>query len=214
MVSRTTVFARWVDDLIQWQYSSWGQARADNLARARILGVEQELRLVFGRWGRLVGQATFLDARDRSANAAANGNQLPFHPRYRGYLRPELVRVGLAGGLALGAYADAELRDAATTPTPRTWWTCGRACWSVAASRVAWPRARLRVTASAANLTGTQREDVDNWSLPGRTVFLALAYAPFGADEAAPTIFDPTLRSVNECRTRSQCRCNVIRSRR
>ena len=98
VVSRTTAFASWVDDLIQWQYASWGQARADNLGRARILGVEQELRLAFGRWGRLIGQGTFLDARDRSANVAANGNQLPYHARYRGYIRPELVRLGLFGG--------------------------------------------------------------------------------------------------------------------
>ena len=57
---------------------------------------------------------------------------------------------------------------------------------------VAWPRGRVRMTASAANLTGTRREDVDGWALPGRTVFLALAYAPIGAgDEAGAAIFDP-----------------------
>ncbi len=189
VMSRTTAFASWVDDLIQWQYSSWGQARADNLSRARILGVEQELRLMFGRWGRLVGQGTVLDARDRSANLAATGKQLPFHSRYRGYLRPELVRLGLPAGLALGAYADAELRvqdyaDPANLVDLRTRVLVG------CGVTLAWPRSRLRVTASAANLTGTQREDVDNWSLPGRTVFLTLAYAPFGAgDDAA--IFDP-----------------------
>ena len=110
VLSRTTAFASWVDDLIRWQYASWGQARADNTARARILGVEQELRLTFGRWGRVIGQGTVLDARDRSGSLAASGNQLPYHPRYRGYLRPELVRIDLPAGLALGAYADAELR--------------------------------------------------------------------------------------------------------
>ena len=72
----------------------WGQARADNLARARILGVEQELRLGLGRHARLVGQATYLDARDRSDNTATNDNQLPFHPRYR-WLRA--ARVGARG---------------------------------------------------------------------------------------------------------------------
>ena len=40
--------------------------------------------------------------------------------------------------------------------------------------------------------TGTQRQDIDNWTLPGRTLFLALAYAPFGADgDAGAPIFDP-----------------------
>jgi iron complex outermembrane receptor protein len=189
-VSRTTAFAAWVDDLIQWQYASWGQARADNLARARVLGVEQELRLVFGRRVRLVGQATVLDARDRSANLAAYDNQLAFHPRYRGYLRPELVRVPLPAGLTLAAYADAELRahdyaDPANLVDLRARLLVG------CGVTVVWPRGRLRVTASAVNLTGTQREDVDNWSLPGRAGFLSLAYAPVGADDPGSPIFDP-----------------------
>jgi len=191
VVSRTTAFASWVDDLIVWQFSSWGQGRADNVARARVLGVEQELRLEIGRRGRLVGQATVLDARDRSDNAAAFGKQLPFHPRYRGYLRPELVQVALPAGLALGAYADADLRtydyaDPANLVDLRSRLLVG------CGVTVAWPRARLRVTASAANLTGTRREDVADWALPGRTVFLALAYAPIGVgDEAGAAIFDP-----------------------
>jgi iron complex outermembrane receptor protein len=191
VVSRTTVFASSVDDLIVWQYSSWGQARADNTARARVLGVEQELRLEIGRWGGLVGQATVLDARDRSDSAAYYGKQLPFHPRYRGYLRPELVRVALPAGLALGAYADADLRT--YDYEDRTNLVDLRARLLVGCGvTVAWPRGRLRMTASAANLTGTRGEDVGDWALPGRTFFLALAYAPIGAgDETGAAIFDP-----------------------
>ena len=192
VLSRTTAFASWVDDLIQWQYASWGQARADNMARARIVGVEQELRLLFGRWGRLVGQGTVLDARDRSGSLAANGNQLPYHARYRGYLRPELVRIDLPAGLALGAYADAEMRMRYFTDAANL---LDQGCSS--ARRLRRHRrpgraARLRVTASAANLTDTRLQDVDTWSLPGRTVFLALAYAPFGAgDGGGSAIFNP-----------------------
>jgi iron complex outermembrane receptor protein len=191
VVSRTTAYASWVDDLIQWQYTAWGQARSGNLGRARILGVEQELRLVFGRWGRLIGQGTVADARDQSANVAANGNQLPFHARYRGYLRPELVRIDLPAGLALGAYADAELRMRYFTDAANLLDQGSRVILGCGVT-LAWPRGRLRVTASAANLTGTRRADIDNWTLPGRMVFLALAYAPFGADgDAGAPIFDP-----------------------
>jgi outer membrane cobalamin receptor len=190
VVSRTTAFAAQVDDLIQWQYASWGQARADNLGHARILGLEQELRLTLGRHVGVVGQATYLDARDRSDNLAAYDNQLPLHPRYRGYLRSELARVALPAGLQAGAYADAELRmhdfvDPANLVDlhARLFLGCG--------VTLALPRARLRATASAVNLTGTQREDIDNWSLPGRAVFFAIAYAPIGADAgAASAIFD------------------------
>ena len=55
-----------------------------------------------GRHARVVGQGTFLDARDRSAAPAASGNQLPFHPRYRGYVRPELVRMDLPAAAGAG----------------------------------------------------------------------------------------------------------------
>jgi vitamin B12 transporter len=190
VVSRTIAFGALVDDLIQWQYASWGQARADNLARARVLGVEQELRLGLGRHTRLVAQATYLDARDRSANAASNGNQVPFHPRYRGYARPELVRVGVGGGVELEAYADAELRAGSYADSAnlvdfgtRVLLGCG--------VTVAWPRAHLRLTGSAANLTGSRKEDLGDWALPGRSVFLALSYAPVGDDTSGASMFNP-----------------------
>jgi iron complex outermembrane receptor protein len=190
VISRTTLFGARVDDLIQWQYSSWGQARADNLGRARIAGVEQELRLSFGRWGRLVGQGTYLDARDESDNAATHGKQIPYHPRWRAYLRPEFVRIPLPAGLELGAYADADARLHSYTDganlvdySSRLLIGCGV---SLASS---W--AHLRLTASAANLTDTRQQDVDSWALPGRAVFVALAYAPFGGDDGGGAIFNP-----------------------
>ncbi len=191
VTSRTIVFGALVDDLIQWQYASWGQARADNLARARILGVEQELRLGLGRHARIVGQATYLDARDRSANTASNGNQVPFHPRYRGYARPELVRVGVGGGIELGAYADAELRAGSYADSANLVDFGTRVLLGCGVS-VAWPRAHLRLTGSAANLTGSRKEDLGDWALPGRSVFVALAFAPVGdADAAGATMFNP-----------------------
>ena len=188
VASRTTLFGALVDDLIQWQYTPWGQARADNVGRARIGGIEQELRLSFGRWGRLVGQGTYLDARDESDDASAHGKQLPHHPRWRAYLRPELVRIPLRAGLELGAYADADARLQSYTDRAnlldhsRLLIGCGL---SLAA-----PRAHLRLTASAANLTDTRLEDVDAWALPGRAVFVALAYAPLGGDDGGSAIFN------------------------
>jgi len=57
---------------------------------------------------------------------------------------------------------------------------------------LAWPRGRLRATASAVNLTGTQLQDVPTSPLPGRAVFFAVAYAPIGGDgEAGSAFFDP-----------------------
>jgi vitamin B12 transporter len=190
ITSRTTLFGARVDDLIQWQYSSWGQARADNLGRARIAGVEQELRLSFGRWGRLVGQGTYLDARDESDNAATYGKQLPYHPRWRAYLRPEIVRIALPAGLELGAYADADARLQNYTDGANLLYYSSRLLVGCGVSLAA-PRAHLRLTASAANLTDTRQQDVDSWALPGRAVFVALAYAPVGGDDGPAAAFNP-----------------------
>ena len=190
LTSRTTVFSARVDDLIQWQYSSWGQARADNLGRARIAGVEQEVRLSLGRWGRVVGQGTYLDARDDSDNTATHGKQIPYHPRWRAYLRPEVARIPVPGGLELGAYADADARLHSYTDGANLVDHARRLIIGCGVS-LAWPRAHMRLTGSAANLTDTRQEDVDAWSLPGRAVFVALAYAPVGGDGGGAAIFDP-----------------------
>jgi outer membrane cobalamin receptor len=173
--SRTVVFGALVEDLIQWQSSAWGQARADNIAAARVWGAEQELRLEPARWFRVVGQFTYLVATDASDNAARRGKQIPFHPRYRGYLRPELVRLGLPGGLTLSLYADGDLRGQ-TFADPANLQPFGTRLLLGAGAGLAWMDGRLRLTASAANLTASRVEDFGDWSLPGRSVYFALAY--------------------------------------
>ena len=173
--SRTVAFGALVDDLIQWQSSSWGQARAGNIASARVWGAEQELRLEPGRWFRVVGQLTYLVAKDASDNVSRRGKQIPFHPRYRGYLRPELIRVGLPGGAALSMYVDGDLRGQ-TYADPANLQPFGTRLLLGAGASVAWMDGRLRLTASAANLTGSRIEDFGDWSLPGRSVYFALGY--------------------------------------
>jgi outer membrane cobalamin receptor len=173
--SRTVVFGALVDDLIQWQSSAWGQARADNIASARVWGAEQELRLEPARRLRIVGQFTYLVATDSSTNVARRGKQIPFHPRYRGYLRPELVRIALPGDLMLSMYVDGDLRGQ-TYADPANLQPFGTRLLLGAGASVAWMQGRLRLTASAANLTGSRIEDFGDWSLPGRSVYFALAY--------------------------------------
>jgi iron complex outermembrane receptor protein len=181
--SRSALFGALVDDLIEWQVASWGQARAGNLGRARIYGAEQELRLGVGRHARVTGQLTYLAALDASDNAAARNRQIPFHPRYAAYARPEAVRVPLPGGTELGVFADADLR-AQTYGDPANLNALGTRVLIGAGLSVAWPRAHVRVIGSAANLTNTQTEDIVDWTLPGRSFFVALAYAPIGGDDA------------------------------
>jgi iron complex outermembrane receptor protein len=179
--SRTTLFGTLADDLIDWT-RSLGPSRAVNVGSARIYGVEQELTLAAGRHFRLTGQGTAMVALDESGLAASQGKQLPNHPRYTAYARPELGHLSLPAGLELALYADAavflyDFADRAqVTKIP------DHAIIGAGAS-VDYPRARLRVTASALNLTDYGPTwDLDYWPLPGRTLFLALAYNSTAAD--------------------------------
>ena len=190
IVSRTTAFASSADDLIEWQFSPWGQARADNVGRARIWGVEQEVRLATARHFRVTAQATYLSATNLSNDTAMFGHQLPFHPRLHGYARPELKGFALPGGFEVGVYADADVRAWAFSDRSnhqdvgaRVLVGAGLAC--------AHPKSHLRLTASAVNLTNTRQLDVSAWSLPGPSVFLALAYLPLGDRDPADSGFDP-----------------------
>ncbi|HXU61851.1 MAG TPA: TonB-dependent receptor [Polyangia bacterium] len=180
--SHTTLFGSLADDLIYWQPTSGGPARAENLNRARIFGVEQELQLGVGRHARLVAQATYLVAEDESDTPTTRGKQVPHHPRLSGYARPELVRVALPAGLEVGAYADAAIlagdyEDAANVFAIPTQVLVG------AGASLARPRWGLRLTVSALNLSDVQAWNVSTWPLPGRTVFVSVAYDSTPAQE-------------------------------
>jgi outer membrane cobalamin receptor len=192
VTSRTGLFAARVDQLIRWQSASWGQARAGNLAEARVWGAEQEVRIALGRHVRTIAQATYLRAVDESDNPGTHGRQLPFRPRVSGYLRPELVHVPLPAALELAAYADADVRGQ-TYGDSGNLLLLGPRLLVGAGLTVAAPRAGLRLTASAANLTDDRRGDFVDWALPGRTLFVTLAYAPvgLGPESATSPIFDP-----------------------
>jgi outer membrane cobalamin receptor len=180
--SRTTLFGALADDLIDWTHTLGGPSRAENVGSARVYGVEQELTLAAGRHFRLVGQGTVTMALDDSGLDASNGKQLPNHPRYTVYARPELGHLRLPAGLELALYADAAafLHDYADSSQVMK--IPDHAIIGAGAS-LAYPRARVRVTASALNLTNYGPTwDLANWPLPGRTLFLALAYDSTAAD--------------------------------
>ena len=180
--SRTTLFGALADDLIDWQRTSAGPSRALNIGSARVYGVEQELTLAAGRHFRLVGQGTVTVALDESERTASQGKQLPNHPRYTIYGRPELGHLGLPAGLELAFYADAAVFLQEYADRTQVMRIPDHAIIGAGAS-LAWPRACLRVTASALNLTDYGPTwDLANWPLPGRTLFLALAYDSTAAE--------------------------------
>jgi iron complex outermembrane receptor protein len=176
LVSRTTVFGALADNLIYWLRSSGGPSRAVNLTSARIYGLEQELRATLGRHFRVVGQGTVTVAEDESDLAASHGKQIAHYPRYMAYARPELTHVVVPPGLELGAYVDAALfagayEDSANVRPIPAQLLIG------AGLSLLWPRGGVRATLSALNLGDLQTLwAVGGWPLPGRTLFLALAY--------------------------------------
>ena len=176
LLSRTTVFGALADDLIYWLRSSGGPSRAVNLTSARIYGLEQELRATLGRHLRLVGQGTITVAEDESDLAASHGKQIAHYPRYLAYGRPELTHVPLPAGLDLAAYVDAAL-FAGAYDDPADVRPIPAQLLIGAGLSLLWPRGRLRATLSALNLGDLQTTwVVGGWPLPGRTLFLALAY--------------------------------------
>jgi vitamin B12 transporter len=176
LLSRTTAFGALANDLIYWLRSSGGPSRAENLTSARIYGLEQELRATLGRHLRLVGQGTITVAEDQSDLVASHGKQIAYYPRYLAYGRPELTHIPLPAGLDFGAYVDAALFAGAYTD-PADVRSIPAQLLLGAGLTLFWPRGRLRATVSALNLGDLQATwVVGGWPLPGRTVFLALAY--------------------------------------
>ncbi|HLK88642.1 MAG TPA: TonB-dependent receptor [Polyangia bacterium] len=187
--SRTTLFGAAVDDLIYWQLTSNGPSRAENLSRARVYGLEQELQLAIGRHVRIVAQGTYLVALDEGDTPSSQGRQIPHHPRLAGYGRPELVRLALPRGIELGAYADAAiLAGAYDDPSNRT--RIPTQALIGAGASLSRPRSRLRLAVSALNLTDLLSTwNFSNLPLPGRTILVSLAYdSALGADGDASSI--------------------------
>ena len=183
LLSRTTVFGALADDLIYWLRSMGGPSRAVNLTSARIYGLEQELRATLGRHLRLVGQGTITVAEDESDLAASHGKQIAHYPRYMAYGRPELTHLPLPAGLDLAAYVDAAL-FAGAYDDPANVRPIPSQLLVGAGLSLLWPRGRLRATLSALNLGDLQSTWVlGGWPLPGRTLFLALAYDGAVAEE-------------------------------
>ena len=191
LLSRTTIFGNLAADLIYWLRSEGGPSRAVNLTSARIYGLEQELRASLGRHLRLVGQGTITMAEDESDLAASHGKQIANYPRYMAYGRPELTHVALPAGIDLAAYVDAALFAGAYSD-PADVRPIPSQLLIGAGLSLLWPRGRLRATLSALNLGDLQTTwVVGGWPLPGRTLFLALAYDGAVADDLGDAQLPP-----------------------
>jgi len=170
----TDAFASLVDDLIQFRFGN-GRARAENIGRGRILGVESSATLEWGRHARAVASATFTDARDTSVVDAYNGRQLPLRPRYRFYARPEWRRIQAGTNTTIGLYADVDATAGNYVDPPNLSPVATRILVGAGIS-IDLP-AKLCLRASGQNLTNAQVFDLTGYPLPGRAFYLTLAWS-------------------------------------
>jgi outer membrane cobalamin receptor len=170
----TALFASWVDDLISYRMGG-GRARAENIASARIVGLETSASATLGRHARMFVSATLTDARDTTSRPSYEGKQLPLRPPYRLYARPEWRAVTVTPSVALGLYADADATAANFEDAPNVHRVESRLLFGAGlyASLPAGFCARL----SARNLANTPVHDLSDYPLPGREVYLTLAWS-------------------------------------
>jgi outer membrane cobalamin receptor len=170
----TDAFASRVSDLIQFRFGN-GRARPENLGSARISGVESSATLEWGRHARVVASGTFTDSRDTSTVDAYNGRQLALRPRYRFYARPEWRRVKVGTHVALGVYADLDATAGNYVDPANLVPVVARLL--LGAGLYADLPANLCLRVSGQNLGNAQIHDLAGYPLPGRELYLTLAWS-------------------------------------
>jgi iron complex outermembrane receptor protein len=170
----TDAFMSFVTDLIQFRFGN-GRARALNTGAARILGAESSASLAVGEHARLLASGTFTDSKDTSANVSDNGRQLPLRPRYRFYARPEWRTIQVAPRVTVGLYADVDVTAGNYTDPTNIHPVAARLLFG--AGVYADLPANLCVRASGWNLSNSPINDLDGYPLPGREVYLTLAWS-------------------------------------
>ena len=174
VVADAAGFAVLTDDLIQFQVSPNGVARARNLGRARVLGVESSAELRY-REAYLYAQATFTDARDRSDSAASADKQLPYRPRVHVTVRPEVRRFAVRSA-ELGGYVELDVTSGNYIDPANLVRIPSRTRLGAGAS-IGFDRSRVRLIASVDNLTSASETDLLAYPLPGRAFYLTVALA-------------------------------------
>ena len=206
--SRTTVFGARVDDLDPVAVRVAGAGARRNTGAGAHPGVEQELRLIVralepaGRAGDVPGRARSQRRRGHARQASC-----PYHAALSRLPSPGAgARRRCRRALEL---APTRTRTCAwaTTPTRQPGGPGARACCSAAACQRRVAARRLRMTASAANLTDTRLEDVDPWSLPGGRCSLRSRTRRSAAARAARPSSIPRTVSEPMVQTRSEYRC-------
>lgn len=170
----SALFASFVDDLISYRMGG-GRARAENVASARILGAETSAHVELGAHVRIFVSATLTEARDTTSRPTYAGKRLPMRPRYHVYLRPEWRALRLAHALSLGLYVDLDA-TAGNFLDPANLRPVERRVLLGAGAYASLP-AGFCLRLSGRNLADSPVYDLANYPLPGREVYLTLAWS-------------------------------------
>ncbi len=167
-------FANFADNLIQYVQAA-GLSRAENISRARTMGLEVAVKSRIARVVHVSGQFTRLDGRNLSEAREHNGRLLPLRWPWRFFFRPELRDLPVSSKLRAGVYSDVNFATGAYADKNNanaiaTRWLLG------AGASLRHEDLGLKVTASAFNLANVRMMDQILFPLPGRTIFLSLSW--------------------------------------
>lgn len=167
LVVSGSYFDRRVDDLIQFQQNA-GFARAENIGRARIQGVENLLEMEFFQHALLATSYTFQAAKDQATNP---GNYLPGRPEHEVNTRVEgwIKRVRLFTTIQ---WLDDNFLDPLNTRVVQD-----RILLNSGVTVE--PLNKLFISFEAKNLTNDRVFDVVGFPLPGRSFFGRVTYDLF-----------------------------------
>ena len=157
-----------IDDLITRTYDARGIGKADNIARARIRGIEMGLSADMFNFIRITGNGTWQNTRNEDqANPNVYGKQLPgkFKLSLMGRIeaRFQHVRVYTEYIHANGMYYDTyNLLDAST----KNQVNCG----------ASWLWKPFQISIEARNIGNDRFQDFNGYPMPGRSYFATIKY--------------------------------------
>jgi len=167
-------YATWADDLIQFIQNAQGVTRPENLASARILGLELQLEATLFDHLLLRSSLALMDAVDTSDIAARKGHQLPLRPALATSHRLELrlpdPALGPVHG-ALGVYLELD-HVAGNHLDPANLVALPARTLLGAGAFVRSDHAEVRLSLS--NLLSDRVQDLAGYPLPGLTTMLSL----------------------------------------
>ncbi len=162
-----------VKSLIQFVQTAQNVARAENVDRARMWGLEAGLRGDFFRHLRVHGNYTFLDTENTGNLSARKGNSLPFRPASKWYARAEGYACDLPELAEVAAFVDTEWIAGNFLDNANLVAVSDRFYLNAGMS-VELKHSVAKMSVTARNLTSERTSDLTGYPLPGRSFHFLL----------------------------------------